>query len=182
MTMPTTLHMLEKARTGKRCTEKDWDYKILPKTIKEVLKKYDLNKTCNLDRPINEDKELADRFFQAGIETAARLGFLCTDTETIMTVTEEEITCRGFWDVPSELTLGEGKEQIVMKARKPSDPHPPIYAGAALDSDGRRSLHPTGSGHSQQPSGRHSGRAIAGHSLRLSATRQHALRNVCRNL
>ena len=60
------LRTLDKARTGDRVLEKDWDQKIVPRTLKEVAKKYNLLGTCDPNNPVNTDPELADRFFQAG--------------------------------------------------------------------------------------------------------------------
>ncbi|MEG3067721.1 MAG: monomethylamine:corrinoid methyltransferase [Syntrophaceticus schinkii] len=122
------LKTLEKARTGKRCTVDEWDYKIVPKTLREIVKKYDLEKTCDINKPVNEDMELADRFYQAGIEAALRLGFLCTDTETIVRIDEGELL-RSLKLVPSSITIGEGSEQVTVKARKPSDGQWPVYCG-----------------------------------------------------
>ncbi|HHW40641.1 MAG TPA: monomethylamine:corrinoid methyltransferase [Syntrophomonadaceae bacterium] len=122
------LKTLEKARTGERCTVKEWDYEIVPKTLNEILKKYNLEKTCDINKPVNEDMELADRFYQAGLEAALRLGFLCVDTETIVKVKEEELL-RSLQQVPSSFTIGEGSEQVTVKARRPSDGQPPVYFG-----------------------------------------------------
>jgi hypothetical protein len=83
------LRSLDKARMGKRVTEKEWDTKILPTTLKEVAKEFGLLKTCDIHNPVNTDGELADRFFQAGWEAAQRLGFFCPDTESIIRVDED---------------------------------------------------------------------------------------------
>ncbi|MBS3969572.1 MAG: monomethylamine:corrinoid methyltransferase [Clostridia bacterium] len=120
------LKTLDKARTGERCTEKQWDYEIVPKTIAEIVKKYNLEKTCDVNNPVNTDMELADRFYQAGFEAATRLGLLCTDTETIIKVDEEELLVN-LKKVPAYLTLGEGDEKCTISTRTPSDGKPPKY-------------------------------------------------------
>lgn len=122
------LKSLEKARKGERCTEKQWDYERVPSVIAEIVKKYGLEKTCDINNPINEDMELADRFYEAGYEAALRLGFLCTDTETIIKVSEEELE-RALKLVPDSFTVGEGAEQVTVKVRRPSDERPPVFAG-----------------------------------------------------
>lgn len=124
----TVLRTLEKARTGERCTVKQWDYEVIPKSVSEIVKKYQLEKTCDVNKPVNEDVELADRFYKAGLELALRLGFLCTDTETILSVSEQELM-QSLGDVPSCMTIGEGREQVTIKARRPSDGHAPVYCG-----------------------------------------------------
>ena len=120
------LRTLDKARLGKRVTEKEWDTKIVPGTIVEVIKQFGLQKTCDPANPVNTDMELADRYFQAGWELALRLGFFCPDTETIIKVDEDELK-REFAKVPSEFTVGQGREQITVRNRKPSDGNRPIY-------------------------------------------------------
>lgn len=122
------LKTLDKARKGVRCTEKQWDYEIVPKTIAEVVSKYQLEKTCDPAKPVNGDMALADRYFEAGLEAALRLGLLCTDTETLIKVDEEELL-RHLQKAPRELTLGEGEEKVTIRARKPGDGNPPKYGG-----------------------------------------------------
>lgn len=120
------LRTLDKARTGSRVSEKDWDLKIVPKTLREVAKKYDLLKTCDIDNPVNTDGELADQFFKAGWEAALRLGFFCPDTETVIKVDEDELK-REFNKVPSQFSIGQGDERVTVKARKPSDGVQPVF-------------------------------------------------------
>ncbi|MCI6017774.1 MAG: monomethylamine:corrinoid methyltransferase [Clostridiales bacterium] len=120
------LRTMDKARLGSRVLEKEWDQKIVPKTLKEVAKEFGLLKTCDINNPINTDPELADRFWQAGWEAALRLGFYCPDTETIIKVDEDELK-KEFAKVPSSFKIGQGKEERTIAARKPSDGHAPIF-------------------------------------------------------
>ncbi len=120
------LRTLDKARLGKRVTEKEWDTKIVPTTIAEVVKEFGLQKTCDPANPVNTDMELADKFFQAGWELALRLGFFCPDTETVIRVDADELK-REFAKVPGEFTVGKGREQVTVSARKPSDGKTPVY-------------------------------------------------------
>lgn len=120
------LRALDKARTGKRVIEKDWDTKILPQTLKEVAKEFGLLKTCDINNPVNTDPELADRFFEAGWEAAQRLGFYCPDTETVIRVDADELE-KEFKKVPSSFTAGQGEEAREVKARKPADGQEPIF-------------------------------------------------------
>lgn len=122
------LKTLDKTRTGKRCTEKEWDFKLVPQTIKEVLKKYNLNGTCDIANPINADEDLADLYFKAGYDLALRLGFLCPDTERIISVNEDELE-RAWKEIPGSFDIGLGKEKVTVKARKPSDGVTPIFTG-----------------------------------------------------
>ena len=125
------LRTLDKARTGDRVLEKDWDQKIVPRTLKEVAKKYNLLGTCDPNNPVNTDPELADRFFQAGWEAALRLGFFCPDTETVIKVDEDELK-REFNKVIDHFTLGHGTEQKLIQCRRPSDGIAPIFTAPLL--------------------------------------------------
>ncbi|MCI6018624.1 MAG: monomethylamine:corrinoid methyltransferase [Clostridiales bacterium] len=123
------LNNLDKAYKGPVIPMKEWDTKIIPKTIKGILKKYNLNKTLDLDNPINCDDELADTFFKAGWELALELGLYCEDTERVIKVTEDEIL-ECMRDYQECNILGEGQDQVIMKPRKPEDPYPPLLAAS----------------------------------------------------
>lgn len=120
------LATLDKARTGARVLEKDWDQKIVPRTLKQIAKKYNLLGTCDPNNPVNTDGELADRFFQAGWEAALALGFYCPDTETVIKVTEDELK-REFAKAPASFTFGQGPEAKLVQARRPSDGIAPVF-------------------------------------------------------
>ncbi|MEW6081101.1 MAG: monomethylamine:corrinoid methyltransferase [Bacillota bacterium] len=122
------VEMLQRAKEGPACTEKEWERKIIPETNRKYLKKYGLEHHYNPNTPVNQDLALADRFFEAGLEMAAELGLLCTSTETIIKVSKEEIL-QALRDAPDHLVLGEGRDQVTMRARTPEDKNPPIFAG-----------------------------------------------------
>ncbi|MDR2493110.1 MAG: monomethylamine:corrinoid methyltransferase [Coriobacteriales bacterium] len=120
------LRSLDKARGGARVTEKEWDQKILPRTLKEVAKEHGLLGSCDPENPVNSDPQLADAFFKAGWDAAVRLGFFCPDTESVIRVEEDELA-RELERVPSNFPLGQGPEQVRVPARRPSDGVQPIY-------------------------------------------------------
>lgn len=120
------IEMLQRTKNGPDCTVKEWERKVIPQNVKKILNKYELENTFIPDIPINMDLELADRFFQAGLELASTIGLLCTDTEKIIEVSREEIidACN---EAPVRLLLGEGADQVYIRARKPEDDIPPLY-------------------------------------------------------
>ncbi|MDR2403941.1 MAG: monomethylamine:corrinoid methyltransferase [Spirochaetaceae bacterium] len=120
------LRTLDKARLGERVSEKEWDQRIVPQTLKEVAQKFGLLHTCDPENPVNTDPKLAETYFKAGWEAALRLGFFCPDTESVIKVDEEELN-REFAKIPSQFTLGKGSEQRTVRARKPSDGVTPIF-------------------------------------------------------
>ncbi len=119
---------MERGRKGERIPEKEWDYKVLPKTLTEIAKKHKLMGTCDTANPVNLDLDLADRFYEAGVEAAVRLGLYNTDTETITKVTEEELAA-SVESAPSELPIGTGLNKRIIRARKPEDGDPPVFGG-----------------------------------------------------
>lgn len=122
------VEMLQRAKEGPACTVKEWEYKVIPETNRKYLKKYDLAGTYNPKTPVNQDPALADRFFQAGLEMAEEIGLLFTDTESVIKVTRAEIL-QAMSDAAKHLVLGEGRDQIVLRARRPEDKIPPIFTG-----------------------------------------------------
>jgi hypothetical protein len=52
--MPITniVEILERTQTGEYCTQKDWDTKRIPQTIRAVLKRHGLEKTCDQQDPL----------------------------------------------------------------------------------------------------------------------------------
>lgn len=123
------LESIEKAYKGPIIPMKEWDTKIIPKTIKGILKKYDLKGTLDMENPINTDPELADKYFEAGWELALELGLYCEDTERVIHVDEEDLF-RMLRNYPKELILGSGQDEVVMKPRKPEDPYEPLLAAS----------------------------------------------------
>lgn len=123
------LRSLDRAYSGPVCSVKEWDTKVIPNSIKAKLKKYRLENTCDLENPINTDDDLADQFFQAGYELALELGMLNVETERRIQITEEELqdTLR---HKPKEIILGSGNDAVVLKARRPEDPTPPLLAAS----------------------------------------------------
>ena len=126
MSIEHFLDILDRAHNGPVCTHKDWNFKILPSAITEKLKKYGLTKTYDPVSPINTDDDLADSFFKAGYELALELGLLCTNTERIIKITEEELR-DALRRAKSETILGKGRDAVLWKSRKPEDPYPAVF-------------------------------------------------------
>ncbi|MEA4872699.1 MAG: monomethylamine:corrinoid methyltransferase [Synergistaceae bacterium] len=126
--MEAILKSLDKAYSGPLHTVKEWDIKVLPTAIKGILKKYGLANTYDPNIIINFDDELADTFFKAGYELALALGLYCEDTERVIKVDENEIKL-ALSLLPKEVHFGTGRDEVVMRPRRPEDPYPPIASG-----------------------------------------------------
>ena len=123
------LNNLDKAYKGPIIPMKEWDTKIIPKTIKGILKAHNLMGTLDEENPINTDPALADEFFKAGWELALELGLYCEDTERVIRVDEEDLY-ESLRNYPAYHILGEGQDEVIMKPRKPEDPYPPLLAAS----------------------------------------------------
>ncbi len=120
---PHIVEILERTQTGEYCTAKEWDTKRIPGTIRRILSERNLTGVCDPDNPVNTDLELADAFYQAGYGLALELGFLCTDTDRIVSVTQHELDA-AVQGAPSELFVGEGDDGTWLRYRTIADPYP----------------------------------------------------------
>jgi len=122
------LSALDKAENGMLMDEKVWDRDVIGKTAREILEKYDID--LKIDSPlVNADNGFADRLFDAGLEMASRSGVYCKDTGRWMQWTKEELLS-ALNQVPDEITLGAGNDQVTVSHRKPDEnSHVVIYGG-----------------------------------------------------
>lgn len=129
--MVTLLDVVERALTGKVCSERDYDLKIFSTKLKEIVKEYDIK--YDPENPVPSDDDLADDMFEAALDFYREVGTYCTDTERIIRFSEDEIK-EGLKTAPSSLLLGEGEDAKTLVPRKPESTIPPwcfIGAGGA---------------------------------------------------
>lgn len=126
MSMEIILEMLDRAHSGPIHNIREWDSKVILKKVREKLKEHGLEKTCTPENPISSDDSLADDFYRAGFELAIELGLLCVETERIIKVSDEELR-EAIKRAPSDILLGEGRERITMKSRKPEEKTKPTW-------------------------------------------------------
>jgi len=79
----------ERALTGPKVDEREWDRKIIPETAKRLKEKYKLK--FDKTKIIPTDDDLIERLYQAGLEMLVTCGTLCVDTGRVIKYTEEEI-------------------------------------------------------------------------------------------
>lgn len=119
------LDILDKAESGPIMAEKDFD-RLISTTVRELIKKYDLKYDRN--EAILMDDQVADAFYQAGLELAERVGVYCVSTQRRMIFSREEILEALRW-APAELEIGTGLDRVVIKNRRPEDPLVPVNVG-----------------------------------------------------
>ena len=120
------LDFYDRARAGKRVTEQEFDLKILPAKLKELIKKYEIKR--NPDDVVPQDLDMAKRVFDAGAELLTGVGVHCKDTQSIITIEEEEIMA-ALKEAPARHVLGEGAEAVECYSRGIGDKRRPIQFG-----------------------------------------------------
>ena len=116
----------DRARTGPRVDEKEWDRKITFKTANKLKEKYNLK--FDRSKIIPTDTDMIDRLYQAGLEMLVEMGVFCMDTGRVIKYTEDEVLM-AVAGAPRELTLGEGRDSRQLAARSFDDPRPPLNQG-----------------------------------------------------
>lgn len=116
----------DRARTGPKMDEKEWDQKRTFQTAHKLKEKYKLQ--FDRSKIIPTDEDMIDRLYQAGLEMLVEMGVYCMDTGRIIQYTEEEVLT-AVAGAPRELTLGEGRDARILAPRKFDDPRPPLCQG-----------------------------------------------------
>jgi len=113
----------ERALSGPKMDEQEWDRKVIPQTAKKLKEKYGLKFDKGKINPTDDD--VLDRLFQAGLEMLATCGTYCTETGRVIKYSEEEIMM-AMAGAPREIIIGEGRDARKMAARRFDDPNPPL--------------------------------------------------------
>jgi len=111
--------------SGKKVSEEDWDYSIIPTNATNLKEKYKLNFGKKI---IPEDKTTMNNLFNAGLEMLVSTGFYNSDLKKVMKVTEEEVW-EGIKKTPKQLILGEGRDCARFYPRRGNSPVKPIIQG-----------------------------------------------------
>ncbi len=123
----TVMDVYDRAKTGPKVEEKDWDFKIVPQTATALKKKYGIK--MNKKQIIPTDPELCSNLFKAGLELLATCGVYCIDTHRVIKYTEEEILA-SLEAAPKSAQYGVvGRNGRTIACRKHDDKRPPIIQG-----------------------------------------------------
>jgi len=120
--------LYDRALSGKRVTEREFDMKLLPAKLRQLIKKYEI--TYNPEEPVPQDLDMARRVFEAAVELLVEVGVHCRDTQSIITIEEEEIRT-ALRDAPTRYIIGEGTEAVECCCRGIGDKRRPIIVGGA---------------------------------------------------
>jgi len=134
MSLVSFLEIMDRVHEGPACAIGEWDKRVIPNTVREVLKEHGLMKTFTPENPVNTDDSLADAYWKAGFDFALKTGMLCIDTERVIKFTEDELR-QILRDSPSKAVGGYGEDRWEMRHRRPEDPYPPVAMMGALGID-----------------------------------------------
>lgn len=116
----------DRAITGPKMDENEWDRQVIPQTTKKLKEKYNLK--FDKKQIIPTDDDLLDRLYQAGLEMLVTCGTFCVDTKRVIKYTEEEVL-EAVAGAPREIVIGEGRDARRMAPRCGNDPRPPLCQG-----------------------------------------------------
>lgn len=122
----TVFDVYDRAKSGAKLDENIWDNKLIPQTASRLKEKYGIKMDKKVIIPT--DKTLMDNLFKAGFEMLLECGIYCMDTGRVIKYTAEEILT-AIKAAPSKVTLGEGKDAVVLQCRSYKDSRPPIIQG-----------------------------------------------------
>lgn len=122
----TVFDVYERAKSGPKVDENDWDFKIIPQTASKLKKKYGI--TMDKKTIIPTDKELINNLFQAGLDMLVECGIYCIDTKRVIKYSREEVLT-AIKTAPTRAIYGEGKQAVVLTNRRHTDKRPPIIQG-----------------------------------------------------
>ena len=116
------IEIVKRAQTGPFMKEKDFDL-LVARRIKQLVKERGITYDANVLCPSDDDQ--ADRVWEAGLQLFVDVGAYCQSTERCIRFTRDEVQDI-LSQVRSEITLGAGKDAVVMRHRGVEDPARPV--------------------------------------------------------
>ena len=132
------VEIMKRAQHGPFIKEKEFELKLI-KRIKALVKEYNIKYDANTLVPADDD--MADRVFQAGLQLFVEFGAYCQSSERQILFTREEVL-----DIVSQarsaVTLGTGKDAVVMRHRGVEDPTPTTMHSGPTGTPASEKYHP----------------------------------------
>lgn len=117
--------IISRGETGMPLTEKEFDMMVF-RTARKLCKKYDIK--FDGENLVPTDEDLIDNAFKAAVELLLEVGVLNTSSGRLIKITEAELMETLRYQ-PSEVHLGIGKDQKIMRHRKIEDSTLPYIIG-----------------------------------------------------
>ena len=115
-----------RSREGQKLSERDYDAKVLPRKLKELVAKYDIR--MGEDEVIPLDLAMARRAFEAGRELLLDLGCYCIDTGSTVAFTADEVDA-ALAAATTSHTYGIGESAVECVGRTLEDARRPLIKG-----------------------------------------------------
>lgn len=130
--------IMKRSQAGPFMKEHDYDMK-LAMTAARLAKQYSIK----FDRhtPVPADNDLADRVYQAGLALFLELGVYNMSTSRVIRFTRDEVD-EVLRHEPGQVLLGEGKDAVIMKARRVEDTERPIVHSGPTGTPCSETMHP----------------------------------------
>lgn len=117
--MISLLEIAERARSGPKMSEKAWNLGMF-QAMQALATRY------HLERPAHEiffdvDPSYCDRAFQAAVQFLVERGVYCISSHRVIQFTEDDVY-QAIRAMPTEVTIGEGRETTCIQKRKRADP------------------------------------------------------------
>jgi methylamine--corrinoid protein Co-methyltransferase len=115
------LDVAERAQTGPRMASSigaaptSWEMALFAK-VTELAQRHAIRMPADAGW-LNEDADLADRAFAAGVDLLVEMGVYCASSERVVQFTREEVLAAAR-ETPAELIIGLGPDQRALKKRE----------------------------------------------------------------
>jgi len=130
--------IVRRSQSGPYMKDKDFDM-TLARKVMELVRKYDIRFDRHVLVPSDDD--LADRVWQAGLELFLEVGVYNMSTSRVIKFSPEEVEDI-LRHVPAAVTLGTGRDAVVMRARRVEDPQRPIVHSGPTGTPCSEKFHP----------------------------------------
>jgi len=124
--MNNLFNIYDRALNGPKVDEKEFDMKMIFQKSKELAKKYEIQ--YNPDDVVPQDKDMARRTFDAGVELLSNVGVYSRDTQIIIEFSKDEIK-DALNNIKDFIFMGENSDTVMCKARLLSDKRKPCIIG-----------------------------------------------------
>jgi methylamine---corrinoid protein Co-methyltransferase len=123
------MDVIDRAYDGPPCDERDFDMQFIADGVARVVKEHGIK--FDRDKIIQQDDEMADRVWEAGLEFLVGCGVFNTSTGRRMVFSRQEIE-DALLSAPSEAVIGEGDDARQEIYRRIEDPRPPMMIGGPI--------------------------------------------------
>jgi methylamine--corrinoid protein Co-methyltransferase len=120
---------IDRAYSGPIVEEKEFDLKVVAKGVARAVREHDI--AFDKDHIIQQDDELIDRVFEAGLYFLEQSGIYHKDTQRLITFSRKEIA-EALQESPDQVITGEGPDSRLMQNRQVEDPRPPQISGGPI--------------------------------------------------